>query len=59
MTKVSYVCPIFNKKKYLEKVLDSIKKQTGNFQKEYIFIDDGSRDGSLNIAKKTEEWKIN
>ena len=47
MTKVSYVCPIFNKKKYLEKVLDSIKKQTGNFQKEYIFIDDGSRDGSL------------
>ena len=52
MTKISFVCPIFNKKKYLKLVLSSIKKQVGSFEKEYIFIDDGSTDGSLEYLKK-------
>ena len=52
MTKISFVCPIFNKKKYLKIVLSSIKKQVGSFEKEYIFIDDGSTDGSLDYLKK-------
>ena len=52
MTKISFVCPIFNKKKYLKIVLSSIKKQVGSFEKEYIFIDDGSTDGSLEYLKK-------
>ena len=52
MTKISFVCPVFNKKKYLKLVLSSIKKQVGSFEKEYIFIDDGSSDGSLEYLKK-------
>ena len=58
MTKISFVCPIFNKKKYLNLVLSSIKKQVGSFEREYIFIDDGSTDGSLEyLQKKTRRWK--
>ncbi len=58
MTKISFVCPVFNKKKYLKDVLNSIKNQTGEFEKEYIFVNDGSTDGSLElIKKKTARWK--
>ena len=58
MTKISFVCPIYNKKKYLNNVLNSIKSQSGSFDKEYIFINDGSNDGSLEFIKeKTKNWK--
>ena len=51
MTKISFVCPIYNKKKYLNSVLNSIKSQLGSFDQEYIFINDGSNDGSLEFIK--------
>ena len=51
MVKVSFVCPVFNKEKYLPLVLDALKKQTGQFEKEYIFINDGSEDNSLECLK--------
>ena len=58
MTKVSFVCPIFNKNNYLSLVLNSIKNQVGKFEREFIFIDDGSTDGSLDtLKKKTSKWK--
>ena len=58
MTKISFVCPIFNKKKYINHVLSSIQRQVGSFEKEYIFINDGSTDGSLEyLKKKTQKWK--
>ena len=33
MVKISFVCPVFNKQKYLNEVLKSIKNQTGDFEK--------------------------
>ena len=57
MPKISYVCPVFNKIFYLERVLNAISSQIGDYDKEYIFVDDGSTDGSLNfIREKTKKW---
>ncbi len=58
MVKISFVCPIFNKFEYLPKVLDSIQSQIGDFDKEIIFINDGSFDKSLEFLKeRTKNWK--
>ncbi len=58
MVKVSFVCPIFNKQNYIEIVLSSLKNQIGSFNKEFIFINDGSTDSSLqDIRKKTKNWE--
>ena len=59
MPKVSYVCPVYNKIKYLPHVLDSIYNQKGTFEKEYIFINDGSNDNSLEFLKKYTKNKKN
>ena len=52
MSSVSFVVPVFNKSLYLKYVINSISSQKGDFDKEYIFIDDGSTDDSLKILKK-------
>ena len=52
MTSVSFVIPVFNKSKFLNSVINSVKSQKGNFKKEYIFIDDGSTDDSYKILKE-------
>ena len=58
MVKVSFVCPIFNKSKYLKDVLNALNKQTENLEKEFIFVNDGSSDNSLELLKSlTKGWK--
>lgn len=52
MIKVSYLVTVFNKEKYIGKVLDSLKKVSGTFWKEFIIVNDGSTDNSLEIIKK-------
>ena len=52
MSSVSFVVPVFNKSSYIKHVVNSISSQKGDFDKEYIFIDDGSTDDSLKILKK-------
>ena len=52
MTSVSFVIPVYNKSKFLNPVIKSIKSQKGKFKKEYIFIDDGSTDDSYRILKQ-------
>ena len=57
MVKVSFVCPIYNKSSYIKKVLTSIRQQNGSYEKEYIFINDGSEDSSLSkLEKFTNKW---
>ncbi len=58
MTSVSFVIPVFNKEKYLRFVLDSLKNQKGTFQREFIFVNDGSTDNSLLLLRsQTKNWK--
>ena len=51
MPKFSIIVPVYNVEKYLEKCLDSIKKQTFK-DYEVIIVNDGTKDNSMDIAKK-------
>ncbi|HXE27083.1 MAG TPA: glycosyltransferase [Stellaceae bacterium] len=43
---VSFVIPVFNKRRFLRQVIAGLGSQRGDFAREFIFIDDGSTDGS-------------
>lgn len=51
MPKISFVLPVYNVEKYLHDCLESLINQTMP-DLEFIFVDDGSTDNSLNIIKK-------
>ena len=54
---VSYVITVYNKAPYLPGVIDSLALQEGDFEREFIFIDDGSTDDSAQIVyKATRGW---
>ena len=55
--KISFICPIYNKLKFLPMVTKGIFDQIGSFDKEYLFIDDGSQDGSLDEIKRLTKKK--
>ncbi len=52
--KISIIVPAYNVEKYISKCLDSIVEQTYK-NIEIIVINDGSRDGTLNILKEYKE----
>ena len=55
---VAFVVPVYNKARWLPRVLDRIAAQRGSFSREYIFVDDGSTDGSLSVLKRhTARWR--
>ena len=51
MSKISIIVPVYNTEKYLSKCLNSLIKQTYK-DIEIIVVNDGSKDKSLEIAKK-------
>ncbi len=54
---VSYVVTIYNKAPFLPLVLEALSRQHGEFPREFIFVDDGSTDGSLDILRSvTGSW---
>lgn len=54
MPKVSIVVPIYNMEDYLERCLKSLSEQTLQ-EIEILMVNDGSKDNSINIAKKYQE----
>ena len=49
--KLSIIVPMYNVEHYLRQCLDSIYK-LGRIEKEVILVNDGSKDGTLEIAKE-------
>jgi hypothetical protein len=49
---VTYVVTIFNKAPYLEGVVRALADQVGGFERQYVLVDDGSTDGSGEIAAR-------
>ena len=54
MPSVSFVVTFYNKGQFVDLVLDAIKGQAGIDQAEYIFVDDGSTDDTLEKLRKRE-----
>ncbi len=52
MLTITYLITVFNKEKYIAKVIESLKAITEDFRKEFIFIDDGSTDKSIELIKR-------
>ena len=54
---VSFIATFYNKAAYIPAVLDAIASQRGILEREFIFIDDGSTDNTLEILREmTRGW---
>ncbi len=51
MTPLSIIIPVYNEEKTLEEIINRVHKSCGDFS-EIIFVDDGSKDSSLEIIKR-------
>jgi glycosyltransferase involved in cell wall biosynthesis len=57
MASISFVCPLYNKARLLPGVIAALARQAPGHDKQYIFVDDGSVDGSLDLVKQlTRDW---
>ena len=55
---VSFLIPVYNKAPHLPSVLRQISRQTGEFPRQFVFVDDDSTDGSLEIVRElTADWE--
>ena len=52
--KLSIVIPVYNEKDTLEKIVDLVREVDG-IEKEIVIVDDGSKDGSIEIIAKIKE----
>ena len=52
MAGVSYVLTVYNKAPQLPLVIEGLRRQQGGFEREFIFVDDGSSDGSAQLIER-------
>lgn len=50
--KISYVITVYNKAPFLPGVINALKAQRGDFEREFVFVNDGSTDASWEIVKR-------
>ena len=55
MPKISVVVPVYNVENYIERCVRTLFEQTMNDDVEYVFVNDGSTDNSINILSKLIE----
>jgi len=57
MSGVTFVCTVYNKEKFLPAVIEAIRRQVPDRPRQYVFVDDGSRDRSVAIVHElTKDW---
>ncbi len=57
MDGVSFIVTLFNKSPFLPRVVAALARQEGPWKREFIFVDDGSSDGSGElVARLTSGW---
>lgn len=55
VTKLSIVIPVYNEKNTLEQIVQKVQSvELPGVEKEYVLVDDGSSDGTIDILKKLE-----
>jgi glycosyltransferase involved in cell wall biosynthesis len=58
VTGVAFIITVYNKRPFLPDVLSAVRSQHGEFAREYIIVDDGSTDGSLDLVRQiTAGWE--
>lgn len=55
ITKFTIITPSYNQAAFLERTIKSVVSQEGDFSIEYIVMDGGSNDGSVEIIKKFDK----
>lgn len=53
--KISIITPSYNQAEYIEKTIQSVLSQKGDFELEYMVMDGGSTDGTIEILRKYEK----
>lgn len=57
MSGVTILCTVYNKERFLPEVIAAIWRQTPDRPREFLFVDDGSRDRSVEIVRAlTKDW---
>lgn len=57
MDGVSFIITLFDKSPFLPRVVAALARQQGPFEREFLFVDDGSSDGSGDLARRlTADW---